>query len=258
MISMKWQLWALPVVACQLALGQQQQTPVRDAQGISILGQVLTAAGGSAAVAAINDYTGTGSVTYYSRTPNEGSVTLQGSGAHEFRLDASLSGGERSWIVNGSSSYLKNPDGSTTTLPSQNTVRFANNMFPLLAVLRAVQEPSLNVSYDGVVSHDGLQLDEVTIRQNFQNDPTGALAKTAQEHIFIDPQALTVYSIEDYAYAKTGPGEYPHEIQFGNYQSVSGLLVPFSISESISGQKTLSIQLNQMKFNSGLTERDFE
>ncbi|HEX4037747.1 MAG TPA: hypothetical protein VHX37_06790 [Acidobacteriaceae bacterium] len=256
----KWILWAYPLIACQFAPGQQQQQQavVRDSQGVSILGQVLAAAGGSAAVAAINDYTATGTVTYYWRTPAEGSVTVRGSGVHEFRLDASLSGGERSWIVNGNSSYLKNPDGSTTNLPSQNTVRSANNMFPLLTVLRAVQDPSLNVSYAGVVSHDGQQLDEVTVRQSVQNDPTGAMGKITQEHIFIDPQALTVFSIEDYAYARNGLGDYPHELQFGGYQSVSGVLVPLSISESISGQKTLLIQLNQMKFNSGLTESDFE
>lgn len=69
---------------------------------------------------------------------------------------------------------------------------------------------------------------------------------------------MTVAAIEDHAYAQRGPGQFQHELQFADYQNINGILTPLSITELISGQKTLSIQLSQMKFNTGLTSADFQ
>lgn len=120
MHTLKGMSWVLVLAACEIAAGQtQQQPPVRDPQGISILEQVLTTAGGLPAIAAINDFSGSGTVTYFLKEQAEGSVTIRGLGLHEFRLDASLSGGQQSWIVNGSAALLKDPSGNTTYLPSR-------------------------------------------------------------------------------------------------------------------------------------------
>lgn len=250
-------IWMLAPIICELAVPQQQQ-PVRNPQGLSILEEVLTKAGGMPAIAAINDFSGAGTVTYYWKEPAEGSATIRGLGLHEFRLDASLSGGERSWIVNGSSALLKGPDGSTTYLPSQNAVKPASTMFPLMQVVAALENTSTNVSYDGLVSHDGEQVYDIAIQEVLQNDPAGALGKITKTHIYVNPQSMTVFAIEDRAYAQRGVAEFPHELQFADYQSIDGIQVPLSITELISGQKTLSIQLSQMKFNTGLTSADFQ
>ncbi|MGC2528614.1 MAG: hypothetical protein WA639_12760 [Candidatus Acidiferrum sp.] len=237
------------------------QAPQRDPQAVAILTQALNAAGGVSAIAAVQDFTATGNVTYASADSTPASVSIRGRGLHEFRIDATLTDGVHSWIINSGAALQKNPDGSTSPLPSQDTIKPASTMFPLLELLTAVQDPSIGVSYEGSVTHDGQQVQAIAVQKYFPlgEDPAGALSGITKAHIFIDPNAFTVQSIVDKAFRRDGgQGEYSHETQFSNYQKVSGMLVPFAITESIAGQQTTMIQLSQITFNTGLNDADFE
>jgi hypothetical protein len=46
-------------------------------------------------------------------------------------------------------------------------------------------------------------------------------------------------------------------MQFSNYQAVNGVLVPFTLIDLIAGQKTAEMKLDQVTFNTGLTDADF-
>jgi hypothetical protein len=258
-------LICLVSVFCVSLVGQQTPTttqpPVqRDQQALAILGQVLNAAGGQATLGAIQDFTATGNVTYSWGAGVQGSATVKGRGLHEFRLDATLADGLHSWIVNGSAAFQKNPDGTTSPLPSQNIIKFGPMTFPLVEVLSVVQDTTFSLTYGGLVTRNGQQLHDITIQKTFPvgADPAGLLSKITKGDIFIDPNALTVQIIEDAAYRKDGgPGQFMHDFQYSNYQTKNGVLVPFSIVESIAGQQITTIQLVQITFNNGLTANDF-
>lgn len=243
------------LLACAFAIAQEA---TRDPQGVTLLTQALNAAGGASVIGSINDFSAIGKITYYWSEPVEGTLKVSGRGLHQFRLDASVAGGQLSWITNGSSAFQKKPDGSKFPLPSQNTVKPATVTFPLVQVLTVVQDGAFNISYVGLVAHDGRQMHDIRVQRTFQHDPVGALSKITKAHIFIDPQSLTIQGIEDVVYAKGGLEEYPHEMQFGSYQAINGVLVPMSITELISGQKVESIELTEIKFNTGLTDADFK
>jgi hypothetical protein len=51
--------------------------------------------------------------------------------------------------------------------------------------------------------------------------------------------------------------EFRQDVLYSNFQQVNGVVVPFSITEKISGQQTWAIQLNAIQFNTGLTEANF-
>src|ERR1700694_1891739 len=77
------------------------QSVQRDPQALTILSQALSAAGGVASIAGLRDVTATGTITYFwadQQVP--GSVTLKGRGLAQFRLDAILAAGPRSFVVN--------------------------------------------------------------------------------------------------------------------------------------------------------------
>lgn len=237
------------------------QPPTRDAQAMSILTQALSASGGISAISAVQDFSAVGNVTYSWAEATPGTVTIRGRGLHEFRVDATLPDGAHSWVINSSAAFQKNPDGSILSLPIQDTVKPAAATFPLLELLTAVQDTTIGVTYEGLVTHDGQQLQAVSIQKFYPlgEDPAGALSGITKAHIFVDPNALTVESVVDKAFPRDGgPGEYSHEMQFSNYQKVSGILVPFSITESISGQQTTTFQLTEITFNTGLTDSDFQ
>lgn len=250
-----------------LTATQAQQSPIsststRDPQAVSILTQCVHAAGGSQVVSTIQGFTGSGTITYYSTGEQvQGTVTVKGRGLTQFRVDASLPDGVHSWVVSRGATFEKNPDGSTSPLPSQNAVKAASATFPVPYLLSVLEDPSVSVSYGGLVTHDGVQVYDIVVQKMLSKsvDPLNTVGNTTKAHFFIDPNALVIQSVEDMAYRKDGgPGASSHEIRFSDYQTVSGVLVPFSITEFVAGQKTATIQLNQASFNSSLTDSDFE
>lgn len=240
---------------------QQSSTsspPKRDQQAISILSQCLQAAGGTQAISNIQDFTGSGTITYGDQA--QGSVTIKGRGLTQFRADANLPDGVHSWIVSNGLAFQRSPDGSTSPLSSQNAVKSPIATFPLPYLLSILQNTSINISYGGLVTHDGTQVYDILVQKTLSPsvDPMNTVGDATKAHFFIDPKAMVIVSVQDSAFRKDGgPGASAHEMQFSNYQTVSGLSVPFSISELIAGQKTATIQLTQVTFNSGLTDSDF-
>jgi hypothetical protein len=237
-------------------------TPLRDPQAIGVLTRALTAAGGTQAIAAIEDFTATGNVTYFWSEENvSGSVQIRGRGLQQFRVDATLQDDVHSWIVSDGKAFEKNPDGSTSPWPSQNAIKYAGATFPLPYLVSVLQNSTISVTYGGLVTHDGAQVYDIVVQETLSQsvDPLNAIGKITKAHFFIDPNSLLIESVEDAAFRKDGgPDEARHEMQFSNYKTQNGLLVPLAITELVAGQKTASIQLNQMTFNTGLNDGDFE
>src|ERR1700722_10393635 len=74
--------------------------PPQDPQAVAILNQVVTANGGTQAIGAVTDYTATGNITFTATQQIQGTVTIQGLIiGSEFRIDAILPAGTRSWVV---------------------------------------------------------------------------------------------------------------------------------------------------------------
>jgi hypothetical protein len=87
----------------------------------------------------------------------------------------------------------------------------------------------------------------------------GFRTKLATRDFFVDPNTFQILSSQDSAHPKDNLSETcPHEMQFSNYQSTNGVLVPFAITETVCGQVTDTITLSQIAFNTGLTDSDFQ
>lgn len=53
------------------------------------------------------------------------------------------------------------------------------------------------------------------------------------------------------------PVSFPEDVYFSNYQGVNGVMVPFSIMDTVNGQQPWAVHLSSMQFNTGLTDSDF-
>jgi hypothetical protein len=139
-----------PVAAIQTQQSASSAAPTRDPQALTILTQCLQAAGGSQAIAAIQDFTASGSITYYwARQQVAGDVTIKGRGLTQFRMDASVGNGVRSVVVNGSSGSVKHIDGTTRTFSADELAYFASPTFPPTQVEIALQDTSANITFIG-------------------------------------------------------------------------------------------------------------
>jgi hypothetical protein len=241
---------------------QAAATPQRDPQALGILAQSLNAAGGAPALTAIEDFTATGNITYYwAGQAVPGGVTIRGRGTVEFRLDASLSAGNRSWAVSPVGASIKDTDGTLSPIPSVNTRNLGALSFPQLKLAAISNSSAFTVQYGGLTDVGGRQTHVIHIQQFYTkpDDPDGFLSHLTATDVLIDAQSYQVVIIRDAIHPPNHTSvDLTHEIDFSDYRLSNACLVPFSITEKVDGQQTWTVQLSAISFNAGLTDADFE
>jgi outer membrane lipoprotein-sorting protein len=265
-MSRKFFLGSMLFCASAVASAQQSPAasappaPTRDPQAVQVLAQALNAAGGVTALTAIQDYTASGTVNYYWGDGEQGTVVVKGRGTGQFRVDATLPEGVRSWAISNGSGWVKETDGRTDVILTHNAEDLGSLTFPFTFLSSALQDPSMSLVYVGLETAGGIQVHHVRAQMIYaQNaDPTGLLAKLSKREFFIDATSFRLVSSEDMAHTRDNAtvGEV-RKVQFSDYRQINGILVPFSIAESIQGQQSETIQINQINFNTGLQDSTF-
>ena len=251
-------------------LGQTQSSTApsgvaaQDAQGVNVLNQAITLAGGTSALKAVTDYTGSGNITYHGNSDVQGTVTIKGLGSIAVRLDATLPTGVRSWAIHDGQTALKQENGTITQLAAINpnvpssdafpyqTPLFPSSIaFPYRQLTNVLANPSFSIAYKGIVQIDGHSVHDIQIQRVLAGivDP---MSKYHSREFFIDSSSFQIVMTQD-----TVPKNITHQIHYSNYIAVSGVLVPFGINEQLGDQPTWTIQLSQMTFNSGLQDSAF-
>jgi hypothetical protein len=258
-----------PVWAQQPPFSQQSTAPSpapQDPQAVSVLNQALTVAGGTSAIRAIQDYTGTGNITYPSEQNAQGTVTVLTLNGTEFRMDANLPAGTRSWAVADGVITAKNEHGAIWSMapkgpvPSSDAFPFQTPLFPgsiafpVRQLATVVGNPGYSLTYKGVFEVDGHSVHEIQFQRGFSAAaPSGDIVTVGRTRdIFIDATSFQVVKVSD-----TLPKGVPHEIHYSDYRPVGVTLMPFSITEEIAGQQAWIVQLNQISLNAGLQETSF-
>jgi hypothetical protein len=237
-------------------------TVTRDTQAIAVLTQSVNAAGGMSAIAGVQDYTATGSVTYYwAGEEVPGTVAVKSRGATQFRVDATMTAGVRSWAVSNGAGFLVNTDGTNSSIPATNTLNLGNMTLPVVYLAASLQDANIGIAYVGLETKNGNTVHHIQLQKVFAPtvDPLGNLSRLTRRDVFIDSTSLQVLSTLDMFHPENQSAiDYPHEVQFSDFRLVNGILAPFSIVEFSSRQCTFVIQLSQINFNTGLQDLDFQ
>ncbi len=244
----------------------QVQTPApQDTQAVSVLAQALTAVGGSPAIKAIADFTATGNVTYHWNPEEQGSLTIQGLGLSEIRIDSSLPSGQHSESIHDGQTARKKPNGTlwqyppAYPVPSSDAFPYQPPMFPGGFVIPHMQlaailnNPKCGISYKGIVQVDGISVHDIQAQRILPGQTVAdGMAEYHTIEIFIDTTTFQIVMTQDNV-----PNHIVHRIRYSDYRPVSGVIVPFSIREETGGQKTRDIQLTQISLNGGLQDSAF-
>jgi len=251
---------SLLLIFCAALNGVAQQTVRRDPSAIQFLSQAAAAAGGSSALSAIQDFTATGTgVHNWGAAPQQGQVMIKALGLTQFRMDTDVSQGTLSLIVsNGSGEYIS-PNGTKSSISYQNIANMGSVTCPVLKIAAALLSPGTAIMDMGLAQINGVQARQVRIQQTFPSDPTGTFSKLATEDFFFDPTTALLLETQDYLHPDNMASNAPllHVVDFAQYQTFSGIVVPTSIAEAVNGQQTWKIQMTSISFNSGLTSSDF-
>jgi hypothetical protein len=240
---------------------QASTTAAKDPQAVSILSQSLNAVGGLSAISGIQDYTGTGNITYnWAGDSVPAPVTVRGMGIANFRLDAALPDGTRTFAVSGYSGVLISPDGTRQPTSAYNFFTAGSLNLPYVRLASCLTDATTAISFVGNVSANGQQVYQV----HFATAPlpsvaaTGSLQTLGAFDLYIDPASFLVIKLEESVYSDSNIGmKLSHEIAYTNYQTSGNIRVPLTVTETVNGQQTWSMTLSSIAFNSGLAIAEF-
>lgn len=265
MLSLKCCL--LLCVFCSFALRSvpsfaQESTTIRNSTALTFLSQVVSAAGGTSALSAVQDFTAQGLITHFwNDNPEQGQVTIKSRGFGQFRLDSNVPEGTWSYIVNNGVGEIHASDGRVSKIAYHNNFNSGSLTWPITKLVTAMIDPSTSVIDLGMVRLGNATGRHLRIQQVFRSgDSSNRRSNLSRRDYIFDPSAFVLLRVQDELHPDNDAfhGALVHTLDFGNYRVVNGISVPFSIRESISGQHTWNIQLSSVAFNTGLGDSDFQ
>jgi hypothetical protein len=233
----------------------------RDTQATTILNDLLSKAGVGTTLTHL-PLTADGTITYYwAGRAVSGQAKIKERGCEQLRMDAALESGTQSIILNGSSGVLIDINGQSTSIPFHNLKNLACLVFPYGRLLLAQLNASSSVSYRGLQQLQGGTYHDIQVLNSILRgaDPKKPEGRLGQLDAFIDDTTLQLVGIHDLTHpANDVKTEIPHALYFSDFRRVSGLLVPFAISEYIDNQKIWKLQLSAVELDSALNDADFQ
>jgi hypothetical protein len=248
------------VLVLPVSAQQTSTAATKDPQAMAVLTQSLNAVGGLSIVAAIQDYTATGNITYnWAGEQVQAQVTVRGMDTSNFRIDASLPSGTRTWAVSGYSGVLITPDGNRASLAAYDFMTAGSMTIPYVRVATVLNDATTSISYLGPVTFNGGQAIQVHF---VTNDPyfagVSSLAALGTFDLYFDPLSSLVIGLTETCHSEGNfTSTYIHEIDFTSYRPSGNAVVPYTITEKIGAQETWSIAISSISFNSGLAASIF-
>ena len=252
----------LAVVVCLLAAVQLDAQTVSTSSASSASTQAAAALNNALAAlshsAVVTDVIISGTAEWITGSDNEtGTVTYRALSAAS-RMDLNLSNGARTEIrstdANGLSGSWIGSDGVSHPFAYHNLFT-DTGLFPLFMLGNFNSSTATVLTYLGVETHDGATVIHLSASQRPTKSSKIALEQhLSQVDIYLDPSTnlplAYVYNAhpDDNALA-----DIPVEIRYSNYQTVSGLQVPFHVQRFINNNLQLDLQFQSASVNTGIT-----
>jgi len=238
------------------------KAPQRDPLLLEVLTRVVNAAGGPKALTSVRDLTESGEITFHWTEEVKGPVVIRAIGANHFRMDADVPNGKRIFVVREGVGSEKNGDQKVRPLSSENALSMGGLTFPVGYVTAALADSATRVALLGIETRDSRSVYRVRLNGQLGLVSNSKLGGPTVKELLIDALTFDIVSVEDLpfsAYANTRKLlERPSRtVEFGDFRSMYGIRIPFSISVSVLGQQAETIHLSEAVFNKNLSDDQF-
>lgn len=195
-----------------------------------------------------------------------GTATFKSRGFWQSRMDLALSNGPwsevRDSLTSAPAGTWAGADGVQHTSVEHNCWTEANWFFPPLSSLAAaLTDPTIVLSYVGAETHNGLSVQHLRAVRTFAGVGATSLSvfqKLSATDVYLDAYTFVPDAIAFNAHPDNDEGRnIPVEIRFGNYQAVSGVLVPMRIQKVFNSALLLDVTVTSAQFNTGLPATSF-
>ena len=246
-----------------LSFAQQTTSPTTPPQAATLLAESAAALSGSVTV---SDITLTGTAQSIAGSDDEtGTVSLKAMAPGESRMDLTLSASVRSEIrtfdVNGNTiGAWSGSDGVQHVISYHNLLTDSSWFFPALTINRLVNNTAATETYVGQETLNGQTVLHVSVsRPPAVVLPTAALTEhLTQMDFYLDPTTFLPVALSFSTHPDSNAlQDIPVQIQFSDYQTVSGVQIPFHIQKFLNGSLLLDLQVQSAVLNSGLSSSGF-
>ena len=242
---------AISIVLSSLAALGQTST-ASDPQALAYAAQSIAALTGGNP---ISDVTLTGSVTWNAGA-DKGTASLKALGNGESRMDLALSNGMRSEIRDAQTGTLlgkwANPSSTSGQFAPHNCWTDAAWFFPALGSLAAGQNVVL--SYIGQEDRNGSNVQHLRsyLYQSGQT-PLPSPQQLSVMDFYLDATTLLPMTVTFQVHPdNNATTTLPVEVDFSNYQRISGVAVPLHIQRYQQGALMVDLTITGASFNTGL------
>lgn len=250
-------IFALHISA--LAQTSSQAVPTNDAQAVALAKQALATL---TAGAAVSDVTFNANVISVLGSDYEtGSGTFRAKVNGESRVDLALSGGTRTDVRSLSGGIpigaWRQNAGPSVAYAQHNCWTDASWFFPPFSSLVQVANANFILKYVGLEQHNGVSVQHIQIFQFRANDG-GTVQRLSTIEFYLDATTGLPFAIAFNAHDDHNMNvNVPSEIDFANYQSVNGILIPFHFQQLVNGVVMLDVTVTSAAFNQGLSDTLF-
>ncbi len=242
----------------------QNQPPQSDPQAVALATQSISALTNGVAV---SDVTLSGNVTWSGGSSSQsGRAIAYGKTNIDSRLDMTLPDGNRSELRNSAGGPPQgawiDAKGQSTPSAIQNCWTDAVWFFPALTSLSAINnDPTLVLVYVGPETHNGSSVQHIQSYHYVSNKNLNVTAFTEQVSTvdyYLDSATFVPLSIVFNAHPDDDAStNISVEIDFSNYQLMSGVIVPLHITKTWQGSPLLDFMVTNVILNSGLPDSLF-
>jgi hypothetical protein len=248
----------LVLVAFPAATLNAQQA--QDPQAVAVLHRSLAALGASG-VASIKD-----TVVHATATPapnaggEAGTVTITTKGAYLFRSGGS-GGSKNASVIYSGGRELRSSDKGWTVAASANAHHKRIEHLPALMLAYEIARGDLSAIYVGEETVETHPVHHIRLnRVSQRGDAVGVvLTGNSQLDVFIDIQTLLIVKISfPYMSEVDWRQSLPMEIYYDQYQTISGIAVPFHQRYFFLGKPISELQITSVAINQGIPDSTFE
>jgi hypothetical protein len=246
-------LFLLPCLGQQSGTSTLQQGPRRDPQAWAIVQNAFAAMGGVSSVSTIQNVVvqGTSQDTSPDGSAESSSFTWTSAG-RDFRFENNATTGGHVLVSNGGNPQDLRDGTWFPVTPVMARVNLPYHI-PALALLIEADNPAYSFIYVGTTALNG----RAAIHIQTRNDSDQVQSLYSPQDWYFDPTNGLPMRVEYQSpLLPNRKGFLPASIDFGNFCSVSGILVPFQLNMTY-GPITFTATVNSVAFNSAIDPSNF-
>lgn len=201
----------------------------------------------------------TGTITrHFSDGSSSNGFTTKIRGLEQFRY--AEDGTSLVLVTNGAAGALVSQDGKATRIPAHSALSSRGLILPMASVLSDWNSPEVDITVVGPNSVNGEACVGIRlVRRHADSDPLAKIRRAiAPMVVWVSISRGVILRAEHSRAAVDNANASMQEtVDYSDYRTVNGIAVPFHQEIWIGGQHTQTFQFSSVRFNTGLTDADF-